>query len=151
LESVANELEVEEVAPLRRACEVAAAAHQGQRRASGGPYITHPMAVAEILRGLHMDVSTLVAAILHNVVDDTPVTLAHISDDFGSEFSGLVDGVTKIDVIDDFYIEERDRSRYQKQLEALRRLLLAARRGRAGHFDKTCRSSSQHAHTQSSE
>ncbi len=82
---------------LQRAYDVADAAHAGQQRKSGDPYITHPLAVATILAGLGMDTTTLVAALLHDTVEDTGVTLDSITTDFGSEVAHLVDGVTKID------------------------------------------------------
>jgi guanosine-3',5'-bis(diphosphate) 3'-pyrophosphohydrolase len=84
---------------LQRAYDVAEAAHSGQKRKSGDPYITHPLAVATILAGLGMDTTTLVAALLHDTVEDTGVTLDSITADFGSEVTHLVDGVTKIDKV----------------------------------------------------
>ena len=110
---------------LRQACVMASSAHEGQRRASGEPYIAHPLAVAEILNELRLDVDTLVAAILHDVVEDTDVTLDDISSAFGRPISVLVDGVTKMDVIDEFRSEGQDQAQHRKQVEALRRLLLA--------------------------
>jgi GTP pyrophosphokinase len=82
---------------LQRAYDVAEAAHAGQKRKSGDPYITHPLAVATVLAGLGMDTTTLVAALLHDTVEDTGVTLETITAEFGSEVTHLVDGVTKID------------------------------------------------------
>ncbi|HZB21653.1 MAG TPA: bifunctional (p)ppGpp synthetase/guanosine-3',5'-bis(diphosphate) 3'-pyrophosphohydrolase [Blastococcus sp.] len=84
---------------LQRAYDVAETAHSGQKRKSGDPYITHPLAVATILAGLGMDTTTLVAALLHDTVEDTGVTLDSITADFGSEVTHLVDGVTKIDKV----------------------------------------------------
>ena len=84
---------------LQRAYDVAETAHAGQKRKSGDPYITHPLAVATILAGLGMDTTTLVAALLHDTVEDTGVTLETITADFGSEVTHLVDGVTKIDKV----------------------------------------------------
>ena len=88
-----------DLALLQRAYDVAEAAHAGQKRKSGDPYITHPLAVATILAGLGMDTTTLVAALLHDTVEDTGVTLETITTDFGSEVAHLVDGVTKIDKV----------------------------------------------------
>jgi GTP diphosphokinase / guanosine-3',5'-bis(diphosphate) 3'-diphosphatase len=82
---------------LQRAYDVAEEAHAAQKRKSGDPYITHPLAVATILAGLGMDTTTLVAALLHDTVEDTGVTLESITADFGLEVAHLVDGVTKID------------------------------------------------------
>ena len=84
---------------LQRAYDVAEAAHAGQKRKSGDPYITHPLAVATVLAGLGMDTTTLVAALLHDTVEDTGVTLETITTEFGSEVTHLVDGVTKIDKV----------------------------------------------------
>lgn len=80
-----------------RAYEVARDAHQGQLRKSGQPYITHPIAVAEILSELGMNTPTIVAALLHDTVEDTPYSLTQLRIDFGSEVADLVDGVTKLD------------------------------------------------------
>ena len=84
-------------ATIMRAYEIAADAHQGQSRKSGEPYITHPVAVAEILSELGMNTPTIVAALLHDTVEDTPYSLAQLRSDFGSEVADLVDGVTKLD------------------------------------------------------
>ncbi|WP_051515380.1 RelA/SpoT family protein [Candidatus Blastococcus massiliensis] len=84
---------------LQRAYDVAETAHSAQKRKSGDPYITHPLAVATILAGLGMDTTTLVAALLHDTVEDTGVTLDSIAEDFGAEVAHLVDGVTKIDKV----------------------------------------------------
>jgi GTP pyrophosphokinase len=84
---------------LQRAYDVAEAAHDGQKRKSGDPYITHPLAVATVLAGLGMDTTTLVAALLHDTVEDTGATIESIVADFGPEVAHLVDGVTKIDKV----------------------------------------------------
>jgi len=80
-----------------RAYEVADKAHAGQLRKSGEPYITHPVAVAEILADIGLDTSTIIAALLHDTVEDTDYSLADLNRDFGPEVSTLVDGVTKLD------------------------------------------------------
>jgi GTP pyrophosphokinase len=84
---------------LQHAYDVAELAHRGQRRRSGDPYITHPLAVATILAELGMDTTTLVAALLHDTVEDTGKTVAQIEKEFGAEVSHLVDGVTKLDKV----------------------------------------------------
>ena len=84
---------------LERAYDVAEQAHRGVFRKSGDPYITHPLAVATILADLGMDTVTLVAALLHDTVEDTPYTLADLNRDFGEEVGHLVDGVTKLDKV----------------------------------------------------
>ena len=80
-----------------RAFEVAVEAHAGQLRKSGEAYVTHPVAVAEILGELGMNTPTIVAALLHDTVEDTPYSLVQLRADFGSEVADLVDGVTKLD------------------------------------------------------
>ncbi|HYY12416.1 MAG TPA: bifunctional (p)ppGpp synthetase/guanosine-3',5'-bis(diphosphate) 3'-pyrophosphohydrolase [Kineosporiaceae bacterium] len=84
---------------LERAFDVAAQAHAGQKRRSGDPYITHPVAVAGILAELGMTPPTLAAALLHDTVEDTSYTLAQLKKDFGDEVAMLVDGVTKLDKV----------------------------------------------------
>src|ERR687889_173061 len=85
---------------LQRAYDVAEAKHAGQKRKSGDPYITHPLAVASILAELGMDTTTLVAALLHDTVEDTDYSLDRLRKDFGEEVAHLVDGVTKLDKVE---------------------------------------------------
>ena len=85
--------------PIVRAYDVAEQAHEGQRRRSGDPYITHPLAVTTILAELGMDTTTLVAALLHDTVEDTKQTLEQIRAEFGDDVTHLVDGVTKLDKV----------------------------------------------------
>ncbi len=84
---------------LQRAYDVAEERHREQRRKSGDPYITHPLAVATILAELGMDTTTLVAALLHDTVEDTGYSLEQLGEDFGEKVSQLVDGVTKLDKV----------------------------------------------------
>lgn len=84
---------------LERAFEVAAKAHSGQKRRSGDPFITHPVAVSAILAELGMTPPTLAAALLHDTVEDTAYTLVQLAEDFGEEIAMLVDGVTKLDKV----------------------------------------------------
>jgi GTP pyrophosphokinase len=86
-----------DLAMLERAYEVAELLHRDQRRRSGEPYITHPLAVAAILAELGVDTTTLVAALLHDTVEDTVYTLEQARAEFGEEVAHLVDGVTKLD------------------------------------------------------
>src|SRR6195952_5719726 len=88
-----------DLAILQRAYEVAEERHADQLRRSGDPYITHPLAVANILAELGMDTTTLVAALLHDTVEDTGYTLDALTADFGVEVGHLVDGVTKLDKV----------------------------------------------------
>ena len=85
---------------LQHAYDIAEAKHAGQLRKSGDPYITHPLAVATILGELGMDTTTLVAALLHDTVEDTDYSLARLSADFGDEVAHLVDGVTNLDRVE---------------------------------------------------
>jgi GTP diphosphokinase / guanosine-3',5'-bis(diphosphate) 3'-diphosphatase len=84
---------------IRRAYAVASEVHHGQQRATGDPYIVHPIAVAEILAGYGMDEATLAAALLHDTVEDTDLTLTEARRQFGEEVALLIDGVTKLDRI----------------------------------------------------
>ncbi|GAA2414372.1 hypothetical protein GCM10010191_25400 [Actinomadura vinacea] len=102
---------------LLRGYEVAERLHQGQLRKSGAPYITHPLAVTMILAGLGMDTTTLVAALLHDTVEDTPYTLGELRADFGEEVAVLVDGVTKLD---------GERWGERAEAETFRKIVLAA-------------------------
>ncbi len=86
-----------DMGPLRQAYEVAERHHRGQLRKSGEPFITHPLAVATILAELGMDTTTLVAALLHDTVEDTGYTLSESQTEFGLEVAHLIDGVTKLD------------------------------------------------------
>jgi GTP pyrophosphokinase len=86
-----------DAALLRRAYAVADHWHDGQMRKSGAPYITHPLAVAILLADIGMDTTTLVAALLHDTVEDTGLTIGQVKAEFGAEVAVLVDGVTKLD------------------------------------------------------
>ena len=79
---------------LRKAYRIAEQMHRGQNRKSGEPYITHPIAVSQILADIGLDTTTLAAALLHDTVEDTSYTLQRLRDDFGNEVALLVDGVT---------------------------------------------------------
>src|SRR6478735_3280618 len=93
-------LKPKDVARLAEAYRFSEAAHAGQTRQSGDPYISHPLAVAEILAEWHLDGQTLMAALLHDVTEDTSVTKDEISDTFGKPVAELVDGVSKLDKIE---------------------------------------------------
>jgi guanosine-3',5'-bis(diphosphate) 3'-pyrophosphohydrolase len=84
---------------LRRAYRFARQKHSGQFRKSGEPYITHPLAVAQILAEMEMDIPTLAAGLLHDVVEDTAVTQEDMVKRFGAEVAALVDGVTKLNIV----------------------------------------------------
>ena len=108
----------DQVERVREAHEYAETAHKGQKRQSGEAYITHPIAVADILADLHMDGATLTAAILHDVVEDTPSSAAEVEQRFGKEVAELVDGVTKLDQV-------QFKSRKEAQAESFRKMILA--------------------------
>jgi GTP diphosphokinase / guanosine-3',5'-bis(diphosphate) 3'-diphosphatase len=88
-----------DIRPVVRAYEVAERCHRGQTRRSGDPYITHPVAVATIVAELGMETPTLCAAMLHDTIEDTALSLSDLTRDFGDEVSRLVDGVTKLDKV----------------------------------------------------
>ncbi len=128
LNSLQDKFPSPELEVVRRACEVARRAHEGQRRLSGEPYFQHSLAVATILAGVRMDHETLAAALLHDVVEDTELTLEDIRRDFGDAIANLVDGVTKMMVIQGFNTLEEGARREKKeraQAESLRKMLLA--------------------------
>ena len=108
-----------DLAMLERAYEVAELMHRDQRRRSGEPYITHPLAVAAILAELGVDTTTLVAALLHDTVEDTVYTLEQARAEFGEEVAHLVDGVTKLDKL---------RFGEAAEAETIRKLILAMAR-----------------------
>ncbi len=108
---------------LKKAATWAVNAHQDQQRASGEPYHSHVFAVADILNGLNLDYETLAAAMLHDVVEDTDVSLDDIQDEFGAVIARMVDGVTKMERIGEF--QKAGESGDQNQAESLRKLLLA--------------------------
>ena len=110
---------------IRRACVFAGKAHTGQTRASGEPYFHHSLAAADTLADLRLDHETIAAAILHDVVEDTPVELKEIEQAFGRRVATLVDGVTKMDVIQAFQGQTERSTREHAQAESLRKMLLA--------------------------
>ena len=116
------------VEPIRRAYEFAERAHGGERRRSGELFITHPLEVAMILARMQLDQETLIAALLHDVVEDTPHTLEDIEREFGPSVARLVSGVTKLGKIawpsdgDPAHQADREKAR---QAESLRKMFLA--------------------------
>ncbi len=116
------------IALIKKACAISQKAHLGQTRISGEPYFQHSLAVASIIANVHLDHETVIAALLHDVVEDTDMTLKDIRDEFGDSIATLVDGVTKMRVIQNS--KERDDSakkqkKQQAQSESLRKMLLA--------------------------
>ncbi|MBM2810419.1 MAG: (p)ppGpp synthetase SpoT/RelA [Chloroflexi bacterium] len=111
---------------VRRALALATQAHENQQRASGEPYVGHPIAVAAIVAELHLDAATVAAALLHDVVEDTVVKLDEVERDFGPEIARIVDGVTKLDQLHWLSDEERPTNFHDAELaENLRKMFLA--------------------------
>ncbi|MEO7429578.1 MAG: HD domain-containing protein, partial [Acidimicrobiales bacterium] len=104
---------------ITRAYLAAAEAHRGQSRRSGEPYIQHPLAVARIVADLGLDDVTIAAALLHDAVEDTGVTLIDLDDDFGSDVTAIVDGVTKLDRIKFDTKEAQQAASMRKMLVAI--------------------------------
>jgi len=111
-------LEPQQVEDVYRAYLLGARAHEGQSRVSGEPYISHPVAVARILSEMRMDANSIIAAILHDVIEDTPTLKENLIDEFGEEVAELVDGVSKLTQID-------FRSKAEAQAENFRKMMLA--------------------------
>ncbi len=109
------------VADIYNATLYGAEAHKGQKRASGEDYIDHPIAVARFLGEMRMDSRTIIAAILHDVVEDTPVTLTQLGEKFGEDVAALVDGVSKVSQLE---LE----SRQQAEAESFRKMFMAMAR-----------------------
>lgn len=118
LAEAAGYLSAYEAETLQRSCFFAARAHGGQKRTSGEPYITHPIAVATILAFWRLDGHTLCAAVLHDCLEDTAVTKKALVEQFGDEVAHLVDGVTKLSQIN-------AKNKAEAQAENFRRMMLA--------------------------
>lgn len=111
----------EQIRLVERAFAIGERAHRGQNRKSGEPYITHPVAVARILAEMHLDAETLMAGILHDTIEDTPLTKEELVSEFGETVADLVDGVTKLDKV-------QFASREAATAESFRKMLLAMAR-----------------------
>jgi len=112
-------LDHDKIALVARAYECAKSAHEGQYRRSGEPYIIHPLAVANILADLHMDHQTLMAALLHDVIEDTPVSKEELASQFGDAVAELVDGVSKLTQIEFKSKAEAQAQNFQKMTLAM--------------------------------
>ena len=117
-ELVGNYMDKEQVQEVYQAYLFGAQAHEGQVRQSGEPYIYHPLAVARILASMHMDVKSIVACILHDVIEDTPATRIIIEEKFGEDVAHLVDGVSKLTHI-------KFKNKIEQQAENIQKVLLA--------------------------
>ena len=113
-----NYLTPDQIADIRRAYLYSEKAHDGQFRRNGDPYITHPLAVANILCDMHMDHQSIMAAMLHDVIEDTGITKVEITDEFGEEVAELVDGVTKLTKV-------KFNTKAEAQAENFRKMILA--------------------------
>ena len=111
-------LDSSQVAEVYRAYLFGAQAHEGQKRISGEPYIYHPIAVARIMAEMRMDYKSIVAALLHDVIEDTPTLKEQVADSFGDEVAELVDGVSKLTHLDEI-------SKAEQQAENFRKMMLA--------------------------
>ncbi|MDX2218016.1 MAG: bifunctional (p)ppGpp synthetase/guanosine-3',5'-bis(diphosphate) 3'-pyrophosphohydrolase [Burkholderiales bacterium] len=120
-QALATYLKREDIERVELAFGVAQSAHQGQFRKSGEPYVTHPLAVARILAGWHLDATALIAALLHDVVEDTPTTKSEIAKQFGKAVANLVDGVSKIDKLQFETLEQAQAENFRKMLLAMAR------------------------------
>ncbi|WP_294991834.1 bifunctional (p)ppGpp synthetase/guanosine-3',5'-bis(diphosphate) 3'-pyrophosphohydrolase [Sulfuritalea sp.] len=118
---LATYLKPEDITRVGAAYVFSDAAHRGQMRVSGGPYITHPLAVAETLAGWHLDAHALMAALLHDVMEDTSITKEQIAERFGKVAAELVDGVSKLDRIEHQSFEEAQAENFRKMLLAMAR------------------------------
>ena len=118
LETLETYLPQEQIETVMQAYEFGAHAHDGQTRQTGEAYISHPVAVAQELAEMHLDAQAVVAALLHDVVEDTHASIADIEERFGGEVALLVDGVSKLD-----QIQFRDRA--EAQAESFRKMMLA--------------------------
>ena len=108
----------EDVSLIRKAWDFCVKHHEGQMRASGEPYIVHPLEVAEVLAEMKMDATAIAAGLLHDAVEDTPATNEEIEAQFGDQVAHIVEGVTKIDKI-------QFANREDRQAENVRKMLLA--------------------------
>jgi guanosine-3',5'-bis(diphosphate) 3'-pyrophosphohydrolase len=118
LEKVSSSYTEQEITLLKKAYVFAAHAHKGQIRRSGEPYLSHPLEVANMLADMKMDATTLVAGILHDVLEDTEVTAPEIEKTFGKEVAHLIEGITKISLVEATSPESR-------KAESIRKIILA--------------------------
>ena len=109
----------EELVPLESSFRFALSHHANQYRQSGEPYMHHPLAVARILAGMRLDLVTIQTGLLHDVIEDTPVTTEDLRKAFGEDVARCVDGVTKLDKLEFFSAEERQAENYRKMLLAM--------------------------------
>lgn len=121
IEVLDSYLDADAIDDVRRAYEYGAKAHEGQKRRSGEPYIHHPISVAKILADMHLDSRSLMAALLHDVVEDTDNSLNQLASHFGDDVAHLVDGVSKIGMIEFESPEQAEAENFRKMLLAMSR------------------------------
>jgi GTP pyrophosphokinase len=121
IQEVSAYLKPEDVAAVESALAFSAAAHQGQVRQSGDPYVSHPIAVARILTPLHMDTQAIIAALLHDVVEDTEVSLEDVTEKFGKSVADMVEGLSKLDKLQFETQEDAQAENFRKMLMAMAR------------------------------
>ena len=119
IKKVSSYLTPEQIEKIEQAYSFGARAHDGQHRVSGEPYIYHPLEVAQILADMHMDHQTLIAALLHDVIEDTPTVKQELSRQFGKNVAELVDGVSKLTQINFDSFEEAQAQNFRKMLMAM--------------------------------
>ncbi|MFT4629762.1 MAG: GTP pyrophosphokinase [Arenicella sp.] len=125
LSEIAEGRDQDELRRIERAATFAIEAHRGQKRTSGEDYVNHTFAVAAIVHELGLDTDVVIAALLHDTVEDTSVTLEQLEKEFGQDVSRLVDGVTKMEVIEEFADHQGDKSSQNAKAESLRKMMLA--------------------------
>ncbi len=114
----------DDISLINKAYNTAVRCHEGQIRKSGEPYVIHPLSVAIILADLELDKETIVAGLLHDVIEDTDMTMSELTADFGEDVANLVDGVTKLDKLQ-FVGSNHQVDRFEMQAENLRKMFLA--------------------------
>lgn len=108
-----------EISLIEKAHQFAEKMHHGQKRASGEPYVIHPLEVSQILAQIRLDVPSIAAGLLHDTVEDTSTSLEQVKKDFGSEVATLVDGVTKLGKIKFSSAEEKQAENFRKMIMAM--------------------------------
>ena len=119
LKSLGEYIEPPALEEIGEACDFGVEAHKGQKRQSGEPYISHPVAVAGILGDMRMDSRTIIAAILHDVIEDTPITVQQLAEKFGEDVAHLVDGVSKVSQLETESRESAEVASFRKMFMAM--------------------------------
>jgi len=125
MQSVAAGRSDGDVKRIERAAYFAIKAHEGQKRTSGEDYVNHTFAVAAIVHELGLDSDVVISALLHDTVEDTDVTVEQLANEFGADVARLVDGVTKMEVIQEFADNTDVKNNHNAKAESLRKMMLA--------------------------